>query len=69
MPKYVIVKYPELYIDQKAGAYESIAGTYSARELGITRKVYDSKKDAEYDCKRISELNCGVSYGVMELIE
>jgi hypothetical protein len=66
---YIIVKYAELnFPDGKAPLSWSETRSYTARQCGIQRDSFPTKKEAEAALALMREFNPSVGYGICEAI-
>lgn len=65
--KFIIVKYAEInFPSGKAPMFESVYGTYSAKECGVKKKHYSSRDEANSDLEKLRDFNPMVGYGIVE---
>jgi hypothetical protein len=70
MPRFLIVRYAaEDYPDGTAPLVATVQDSYSANETGVTRKLYESREQAEPDLARLNAFNPSAAYGIVELDE
>jgi len=69
MAKFIIIKYASLY-QGKDGFDEtdSVAGSYTAKQCGVEKTVYDSVEEGQSDLSKMKELNPTVDYGLVPII-
>ncbi len=64
---FIIVKYAEDFWPGKAPLAASVAGSYTAKECGVTQATYDTRGEAEADLIKLDAYNPSVYYGIVEL--
>lgn len=70
MTRYIIVKYATYHHPGGEATVEySVHGSYTARQCGVDKQIYDSEDDAQSDLEKLSDFNPTVDYGIVRLIE
>lgn len=70
MTRYIIVKYATYFHPKGEAVIEHSAYcSYTARQCGVTKQVYDSEEEAQPDLEKMADFNPTVDYGIVRLIE